>query len=106
MKAVGGNLLTSSVISTLRNEAKVLKDETDLDPLIEKIKDKRVVMLGESTHGTGDFYQWRAEISKILIREHGFKFISVEGDWPDAQRVTRYIKHDEGLSARKVLMQN
>ena len=99
-------MLTSAVTNILREEANTLKDRADLDPLIDKIKDKAVVMLGEATHGTGDFYQWRAEISKILIREHGFKFIAVEGDWPDAQRVSRYIRFDEGLSARKVLMQN
>lgn len=70
----------------------------DLDPLIERIGDSQFVLLGEASHGTSEFYRWRAEISKRLIQEKGFAFIAVEGDWPDCYKINRYIKaqyHDE-----------
>src|SRR5262249_55613053 len=63
------------------------------------------VLLGEASHGTSEFYTWRAEISRRLILEKGFSFIAVEGDWPDCYQVNRYIKDypDAGDSARLVL---
>lgn len=64
----------------------------DAYPLIEKIKDKKIVMLGESSHGTQEFYEWRRMISNELIRKHGFRFIAVEGDWPSCLRVNDFIK--------------
>src|SRR2546430_16047665 len=59
---------------------------------MDRIGDARVVLLGEATHGTHEFYTWRAELSKRLIQEKGFRFIAVEGDWPDCYRVNRWIK--------------
>jgi erythromycin esterase-like protein len=61
--------------------------------------------LGEASHGTSDYYQWRAEISHRLIRDKKFSFIAVEGDWPDCYRVNRYVKgfQDSGSTAREVL---
>lgn len=76
----------------------------DLAPLIDSIKDKKIVMLGESSHGTKEYYQWRSSITKELIMNHGFNFISVEGDWPPCQIVNRYIAHDEGVSAYQALL--
>src|SRR5262249_13141585 len=52
----------------------------------------RCVLLGEASHGTHEYYTWRAEISKRLILELGFSFIAVEGDWPDCYRVNRHVK--------------
>ena len=77
----------------------------DLDPLVERIGDARFALLGEASHGTSEFYTWRAEISRRLIEERGFSFIAVEGDWPDCYRVNRYVKgYDEsGESAEEVL---
>lgn len=72
-----------------------LQKSEDLDPLLDRIGDSRYVLLGEATHGTHDFYTWRAEISKRLIREKGFSFVAVEGDWPDCYKINRWIK---GLS--------
>jgi len=69
-----------------------MEDERDLDPLMSRIGDARFVLLGEASHGTHDFYDWRARISKRLIREKGFSFIAVEGDWPDFERLDRYVK--------------
>src|SRR5215204_6541083 len=70
----------------------LLNSANDLDALIEDIGDRPVVMLGEASHGTHEFYTWRTAISKRLIEEKGFNFIAVEGDWPDCYRVNQYIK--------------
>src|SRR6476659_934618 len=76
-----------------------------LDPLNERIGDSRYVLLGEASHGTSEYYTWRTRISQRLIRETGFSFIAVEGDWPDCYRVSRYIKgyRDAGTTAQEVL---
>jgi len=77
----------------------------DLDALMERIGDAHYVLLGEASHGTAEFYNWRRMISQRLIREKGFSFIAVEGDWPDCYRINRYIKGypNSGSSAREVL---
>jgi erythromycin esterase-like protein len=82
-----------------------LESARDLGPLIDAIGDAHYVLLGEASHGTSEFYTWRAEISKRLIAEHGFSFIAVEGDWPDCYRVNRYAKgyEESGANAREVL---
>jgi erythromycin esterase len=72
-------------------------NKKDLDPLLESIGDARYVLLGEASHGTSEFYTWRAEITKRLITEKGFSFIAVEGDWPDCYRVNRYVKGMQGI---------
>jgi len=64
----------------------------DYDPLLELIGDARVVLLGEASHGTHEFYRERAEITKRLIVEKGFTVVAVEADWPDAYRVNRYVR--------------
>ena len=82
-----------------------LASAADLDPLINLVEDARFVLLGEASHGTSEFYTWRTEISRRLIREKGFSFIAVEGDWPDCYRVNRYVKgfHESGRNAEEVL---
>src|SRR5688572_1611997 len=76
-----------------------------LDPLINDIGDRRVVMLGEASHGTHEYYTWRTAISKKLVQEQGFSFIAVEGDWPDCYKINRFVKgYDEsGSTALEVL---
>jgi erythromycin esterase-like protein len=64
----------------------------DYDPLIDWIGSARVVLLGEATHGTHEFYHERAEITKRLITERGFTAVAVEADWPDAYRINRYVR--------------
>jgi erythromycin esterase-like protein len=64
----------------------------DYDPLLDRIGDARIVLMGEATHGTHEFYRARAEITKRLIREKGFSAVAVEADWPDANRVNRYVR--------------
>ena len=64
----------------------------DFDELLDKIGDRRFVLLGEASHGTHEFYRLRAELTKRLIREKGFNAIACEADWPDAYRVNRYVR--------------
>jgi protein-L-isoaspartate(D-aspartate) O-methyltransferase len=68
-------------------------DSVDLNPLLRRIGDARVVLLGEATHGTAEFYRMRARISRELIERKGFSFIAIEGDWPDAARIDHYVRH-------------
>src|SRR5581483_1898355 len=97
--------ITTGVISAVRSLSRPLHRPADLDPLMDRIGDARYVLLGEASHGTAEYYDWRAEISKRLIVEKGFSFIAVEGDWPDCYRVNRYVKGfaDSGKDAREVL---
>lgn len=64
----------------------------DYDPLMKIIGDSPLVLIGEATHGTHEFYRERAQITKRLIREKGFTAVAVEADWPDAYRVNRYVR--------------
>src|SRR5216110_4048874 len=64
----------------------------DHDALLELIGDARVVLLGEASHGTHEFYFERAEITKRLIAEKDFTVVAIEADWPDASRVHRYVR--------------
>ena len=70
-------------------------DTVDLVPLLERVGDARLVLLGEATHGTSEFYRMRERISRELIVKKGFRFIAIEGDWPDAARVDHYVRHLE-----------
>ena len=96
---------TEALAQSVQRQALPLRDARDLDPLLERIGDARFVLLGEASHGTSEYYTWRAELSKRLIREKGFSFIGVEGDWPDCYQVNRYVKSypDSGPGAREVL---
>lgn len=68
-------------------------DAARLAPLLDRIGDARVVLLGEATHGTSEFYRMRERISRELIEHKGFRFIAIEADWPDASRIDRYVRH-------------
>jgi erythromycin esterase-like protein len=63
----------------------------DYDTLLELVDTKRFVLIGEASHGTHEFYRERARITRRLVDELGFNAIAVEGDWPDAYRVNRYV---------------
>jgi erythromycin esterase-like protein/predicted phosphoribosyltransferase len=65
---------------------------TDYDPVLERAKEARFVLLGEASHGTDEFYRARAEITKRLIEEAGFGVVAVEADWPDAYRVNCFVR--------------
>ena len=76
----------------------------DYDELIEQVGDARVVLLGEATHGTHEFYRHRAVITKRLIEEKGFAAVAVEADWPDAYRVNRWVQGaDDDPDAERAL---
>ena len=68
-------------------------DTAPVAALLERIGDARVVLLGEASHGTAEFYRMRARITRALIEEKGFTVVALESDWPDAARVNRYIGH-------------
>jgi erythromycin esterase-like protein len=80
-------------IETLVHSAQPLTGAPeDYDALLERIGDARFVLIGEASHGTGDFYRERAEITKRLIIEKEFTAVAAEADWPDAYRVNRYVR--------------
>ena len=60
-----------------------------------RIGDAKVVLLGEASHGTSEFYRMRDRITRELIAKKGFRFVAIEGDWPDAARVDHYVRHLE-----------
>jgi erythromycin esterase-like protein len=62
-------------------------------PLMDTIGDASLVLVGEASHGTHEFYQTRAELTKALIVSKGFNLVAVEADWPDAYRVNRWVRH-------------
>ena len=96
---------TEDLAAQVRDMALPLAEPDDLDPLLERIGDARYVLLGEASHGTHEYYTWRTRISQRLIRDNGFSFIAVEGDWPDCYHVNRYVKGhgDSGAHARAAL---
>lgn len=88
----------------IRRVARPLAGDADLDPLIDRIGAARVVMLGEASHGTAEYYTWRDRISRRLIEEQDFRFIAVEGDWPACYQVNRYIRgRGDARDAREAL---
>jgi erythromycin esterase len=87
---------TDTLASALREHVTPLRSASDLDPILDSLGDRRAVLLGEASHGTEEFYAWRAEISKRLIADAGYRFIAVEGDWGACAAVNRFVKHMEG----------
>ena len=84
---------SASAADLLRRAIHPLRGErSDFDPLFERIGDAHLVLLGEASHGTHEFYRIRAEITKRLIVDHGFSAVAAEADWPDALRVNRYVR--------------
>ncbi len=82
---MSGTVLTD--VTAIREAATALRSPQDLDPLVRRIGRARIVLLGEATHGTAEFHQWRAELTKRLLAERDFSFVAVEGDWAECHRV-------------------
>ena len=61
--------------------------------LFDRFADATVVLLGEATHGTSEFYRARSAITRRFIEKHGFTVVAVEADWPDAARIDAYVRH-------------
>ena len=91
------------LVDGVRRIARPLAADDDLEPLLDLVGDARFVLLGEATHGTSEFYTWRARLTQRLIAERGFSFVGVEGDWPDCYRVNRWVKGRLDGSADDVL---
>lgn len=91
------------VVLELEERAHPIRNSNSLDELIKEMSTKRIVMLGEATHGTQEFYNIRRHISERLIQDHGFNFIAVEGDWPDCQKLNDYIQAGVGTSAKDIM---
>jgi erythromycin esterase-like protein len=68
----------------------------DYDELVQRVGGRRLVLIGEASHGTHEFYEERARLTRRLIEECGFNAVAVEGDWPDAYRVNRYVTGTSG----------
>ena len=87
----------TGAIETIRRSAQPLCGESsDYDGLIEQCEKAKIVMLGEATHGTHEFYEARADITKRLIEELGFNGVAVEADWPDSWRVNEFVTGSDG----------
>jgi len=94
---------SNSYMNELEKKARPFHSIADFEPLIEKIKNKKIVMIGEATHGTHEFYEWRAAISKELIEKQGFNFVAVEGDWPPCDELNQFVHQRRGEDIRQTL---
>ena len=88
---------TDPLVATLRAAARPIAAPNDGDPhdhdlLLDLVGDRRLVLLGEASHGTHEFYTARTAITRRLIEEKGFDTVAVEGDWPDSDRVNRWVR--------------
>ena len=86
----------------VRSPPQIVRDGAELLPglddpafgrLFDRFADARVVLLGEASHGTSEFYRARAAVTRRLIEHHGFSIVAVEADWPDAAAIDRYVRH-------------
>ena len=105
MDGRGSHTSGADAVSEIRSLASPLTGPDDLDPLIERVGSDRYVCIGEASHGTHEYYWWRATLSRRLIEEHGFTWIGVEGDWPDCWRINRWVRGhgDHDLDAPALL---
>jgi len=90
-----GEAVAEQLPDLIRRSAEPLPDIDDdrFAAFFDRHGNARVVLLGEASHGTSEFYRARAEISKRLIAHHGFNIVAVEADWPDAATIDRYVRH-------------
>jgi erythromycin esterase-like protein len=85
----------ADVFSEIRSLAVPLGGAEDLGELVDRAGSARFVCIGEASHGTHEYYRWRALLSRLLIEEHDFTWIGVEGDWPDCWRINRWVRGQE-----------
>lgn len=86
--------MTGAAARSVREAALPLRTGADLDPVLERIGSARYVLIGEASHGTHEFYAWRAALTRRLVEERGFTAVGVEGDWPDCWAVHRSTSLD------------
>ena len=87
------------LVAHLRERAQPLATEADLDPLLERAQEARLILLGDGTHGTYDFYRVRSHITQRLVETQSIAFVAIEGDWEGAAAVDRYVRHRPGAAA-------
>lgn len=93
---------TASVLPSLIRRNSESFDDTaavDFSATIERIGDARVVLIGEASHGTSEFYRLRAGLTRALIERRGFSIVAAEADWPDAAQIDHYVRHREAAPA-------
>ncbi len=93
-KSPPGDETLPSLISRQGSSFERIEDAS-LDAMLERIGDARVVLIGEASHGTSEFYRMRARITQALIERKGFNFIGLEGDWPDVMHINHYVHHHD-----------
>lgn len=88
---------SEELIDLLRRSAEPLPDieAPEFATAFSRYGDARVVLIGEASHGTSEFYRARAAITRRLIEQHGFNIVAIEGDWPDAARIDRHVRRVE-----------
>ena len=98
---VPGQTRGQSLPAMIAEAAEPLPDLEDpaFGRLFDRFADRRIVLLGEASHGTSEFYRARAAITRRLIEQHGFTIVAVEADWPDAATVDRYVRHGPARAA-------
>tara|TARA_R110002110_G_scaffold108904_2_gene271786 strand:+ start:16327 stop:18372 length:2046 start_codon:yes stop_codon:yes gene_type:complete len=92
MGAGGKKNRQRDTVDLLADIAEPIGSDSKLDSLLERIGDSRVVLIGEASHGTSEFYRFRARITRQLIERKGFNIVATESDWPDAARVDHYVR--------------
>ena len=95
--------IKENIVEEIENNSIPFSNPDDLDDWIKQISNRRIIMLGESTHGTKEFYSLRKEISKKLIEDYGYSFIAVEGDWPDCYKLNEFIYGKEKKDAKEIV---
>ena len=85
----------SRIAKLLREAAEPIAsiERPELGALLDRIGNSRLVLIGEASHGTSEFYRMRARITRELVEQKGFNIVAVEADWPDAARVVHYVRH-------------
>lgn len=94
--ATGSHKIPDGLVTALREQSEPLpplEEPESFGAFFDRFADARVVLLGEATHGTSEFYRARAAITRRLIEHHGFTIVAVEADWPDGSRIDDYVRH-------------
>lgn len=82
----------ASTVDAVRQVAVPLHPDSDLKQVVDLVSDAKIVLIGEATHGTHEFYRARARLTRELIVSHGFNVVAAEADWPDAFRANHWVR--------------
>jgi erythromycin esterase-like protein len=82
----------SGDLDAIRSEAIPLDRSRGIGPILDLIGDQHVVLIGEATHGTHEFYDLRQQLTRALITSRGFNIVALEADWPDVYRAGRWAR--------------